>query len=241
MSFSVLAIFKNESLNLEEWIKHYILQDVKTIYLIDNGSSDNYQHIIEKYKNKIRLFIRNERYQQEHHYNSVYGEILNETDLAEWLFVVDIDEFVFCSHFTISECIKLLPPDITEVRIPEQPYGSSGFINHPSGNIIGSFLYRQPETLSYKSCFKIRSVKVGELGVHETERTCEKFDGKHIFKLNHYLIQSRDYFEHIIMPRGDVKYWWHKKNMDYFNKHDALSTVFDDELANITKTNLKTL
>ena len=55
------------------------MQDVKTIYLIDNGTSDNYQHIIEKYKNKIRLFIRNERYQQEQHYNSVYGEILIET------------------------------------------------------------------------------------------------------------------------------------------------------------------
>ena len=236
MSFSVLAIFKNESLNLEEWIKHYLSQNVQTIYLIDNGSTDEYQPIIEKYNHQIKLFNRPERYQQEIHYNSVYADILKESELPDWLFVVDLDEFVFCPNGTISDGLKLIPSDISEVYIPEQPYGSSGFVTHPSGNILGSFLHRQPETLSFKTCFKINLVKVGELGVHETERRCEKFNGKEIFKLNHYLIQSRDYFENVVLPRGDVKYWWHKKTIDYFIKHDTLSTVYDDELAKITHT-----
>jgi hypothetical protein len=239
MSFSILSIFKNESLNLDEWINHYILQNVKTLYLIDNGSTDQYQNILDKYKEKVKLFVRPERFLQDSHYNAVYAEILLDSNVSDWLFVVDIDEYVFCSSCTILEGLQKLPPNITEVRIPTRPFGSSGFISHPSGKIIESFIFREPEFLSYKSFFKIDSVKVGELGIHETTRDCKKFDGRNIFKLNHYLIQSFGYYTNRIISRGDVKYWWHKKTLEYFTKHDKNATVFDDELAIIKKRNYK--
>ncbi|WP_083906792.1 glycosyltransferase family 2 protein [Octadecabacter arcticus] len=31
---------KNESLNIKEWIEHYLWQGIEQIYLIDNGSTD---------------------------------------------------------------------------------------------------------------------------------------------------------------------------------------------------------
>ena len=52
---SVLAMFKNEAPIIEEWIEHYIREGVEHFYLIDNGSSDNYESKINKYKTKITL------------------------------------------------------------------------------------------------------------------------------------------------------------------------------------------
>ena len=59
MVFSILAIFKNESYNIVEWIEHYINQGVKKIYMIDNGSDDNYSKLIEPYKKYIEIFFKN--------------------------------------------------------------------------------------------------------------------------------------------------------------------------------------
>ena len=33
---SVVSIFKNESMILEEWIKHYIKENVQLFYLVNN-------------------------------------------------------------------------------------------------------------------------------------------------------------------------------------------------------------
>ena len=55
---SVAAIFKNESLNLKEWIEHYLLHGVDHIYLINDNSSDEYEQILKPYieKHIITLF-----------------------------------------------------------------------------------------------------------------------------------------------------------------------------------------
>ena len=39
----VLAIFKNESHIINEWITHHLNQGVEHFYMIDNGSNDNYR------------------------------------------------------------------------------------------------------------------------------------------------------------------------------------------------------
>jgi len=47
---SVLAMFKNEGMIIEEWFKHYLDEGVEHFYLIDNGSTDDYESKIEKFK-----------------------------------------------------------------------------------------------------------------------------------------------------------------------------------------------
>jgi len=46
---SVYAIFKNESVALEEWLTHYINEGVDHFFLIDNGSTDDYEPILNKF------------------------------------------------------------------------------------------------------------------------------------------------------------------------------------------------
>ena len=44
--FSIVVYFKNERSHLLEWILHYKNWGVDHIFMIDNGSSDNYREII---------------------------------------------------------------------------------------------------------------------------------------------------------------------------------------------------
>lgn len=54
-NLTIVSMFKNESLILEEWISYYIRQGVEHFYLIDNGSTDNYESKLKPYMDKITL------------------------------------------------------------------------------------------------------------------------------------------------------------------------------------------
>ena len=56
---SIGAIFKNESHGLEEWLLNHLNEGVEHFYLINNGSTDNFMPIIEKYNKYITLFNDN--------------------------------------------------------------------------------------------------------------------------------------------------------------------------------------
>ena len=45
-NLSILAMFKNESWIIKEWIEHYLLEGVDHFYLIDNGLNE----LIQKYE-----------------------------------------------------------------------------------------------------------------------------------------------------------------------------------------------
>jgi hypothetical protein len=51
-NFVVVAIFKNETTNLKEWIDHYIWQGASHIYLCDHESTDNPLEILQPYIEK---------------------------------------------------------------------------------------------------------------------------------------------------------------------------------------------
>lgn len=52
---TIVSMFKNESLILDEWISYYCKQGVDHFYLIDNGSTDNYESVLKPYMDKITL------------------------------------------------------------------------------------------------------------------------------------------------------------------------------------------
>jgi hypothetical protein len=58
MKIVVVAMFKNESHVLKEWIEHYLREGVDTFLLTDNDSSDNYKPILEPYLQTKQVFLR---------------------------------------------------------------------------------------------------------------------------------------------------------------------------------------
>ena len=47
-NFTIMAIFKNETMNLKLWLDHYLWQGIEHFYLIDNDSNDNPINILQE-------------------------------------------------------------------------------------------------------------------------------------------------------------------------------------------------
>ena len=90
----LIAIFKNESHILQEWLNHYIKMGVDKFMLIDNASTDNYFHLIKPYiaTGKVVLTKDPKKWSQEELYNKYY---LKYCKYSKWVMVVDLDEFIY--------------------------------------------------------------------------------------------------------------------------------------------------
>lgn len=145
---SVASMFKNESMIMEEWLQYYINQGVEHFYLIDNGSTDDYNSILSRYRMYISLVKDDERYKtktQEILINKYYlGQIKRNTD---WITFIDCDEYIYAPK---SKCLVSFLMDldqnskydqITDVFAVWKIFGSNNLVKQPS-SIINSFTKR---------------------------------------------------------------------------------------------------
>jgi glycosyltransferase involved in cell wall biosynthesis len=95
-TLGVLAIMKNETDVLREWIEHYRWQGVDKIFLIDNGSTDDPQRILREHiaSGFIEFFSRPQPHRQAQHYRDVFRKA-GIRRKVEWLVTADLDEFWF--------------------------------------------------------------------------------------------------------------------------------------------------
>src|SRR4051812_22676287 len=87
-SLAVLAIFRNESHVLEEWLRHYIAFGVEHLYLIDNNSSDDFLAVLAPHidAGRISLFHCEKDGYQIGAYTELLPTIQQE---CEWIGVFD--------------------------------------------------------------------------------------------------------------------------------------------------------
>lgn len=246
---SLYAIFKNEAHIMKEWLKHYMREGVEHFYLIDNGSDDNYEDIIKPYMDKITLFHDDEKgynvqpaiYQR--HVFPKFGE-------TEWILCVDLDEFMYAKSGTLaSELRKPEYNDVGQIMVPWKLYGSSGHIQQPK-SVIESFLYRKK--LPYASSLDTYKKTIGRTkaieninGVHWYDnmkpgfRTIKCKDQNELteeeqrnlpFQLNHYIIQSWEWFKNTKMTRGDSNFSQNIRDENYFKSYDS-NDILDDGLS----------
>ena len=96
----LLAYFKNEKSLLHEWIQHHQKWGFDYIWLIDNGSEDNYN--INEFSN-VEVF-KEPNLGQIESYRKYFHSI---SDKVDWLGVVDVDEFIYSKSFdSVKEAIK---------------------------------------------------------------------------------------------------------------------------------------
>ena len=133
-------------------------------------------------------------------------------------------------------------------------FGSNGHIKQPNG-IIKNFTKRKKMEISdiggsfdYKKSI-IKTSFLKEFDVHkskiypckivtEPSTNDENMLSKSPLHLNHYAIQSKDWFFNIKMTRGDVYHSSNIRNLDYFKKYDN-NDINDDELFQIDILNNK--
>jgi FkbM family methyltransferase len=245
----VMAIFKNESLNLKTWIDHYIWQGVEHFYLIDNGSTDEPLNILQYYIDKglVSYFFRPEKYKQSEHYRNIFDEN-NLKEKTKWLIICDLDEFFFgTDKKLITTLIDFNNYDV--INTNSFFYGPDDNIEHPEDIRICN-IYRNSDTINgNKYIFKPRIIKdSSEIWIHwlVVPNTLQKqtfnneiYENTKI-RLNHYQIQSVYFYEKIKMTRGDVSRFEneHIRTKEVFEYYKKECTIKDDILKNIIQNNI---
>lgn len=243
----IVAIFKNEALCMKEWLTHYANQGVDHFYLIDNGSTDNWSELTDGFP--VTVYTDNRPQRQVQHYNNYFLDTVKKE--AEWVMVVDLDEFMYArkGFRTIPEYLQSLPAIIGQVSVQWLMFGSNGHKQQPSSIIQGftkRFNYNNNSQKFYYHKSICRTKNLVSFHVHEHSHRQQKIrlDVKSEaaaeaapLHLNHYAIQSLDFFEKIKMRRGDAYYPDSQdshKNYEYFKERD-INEIEDIELARATR------
>lgn len=248
--FTIGAIFKNEAHILKEWVDHYLHHGVDHIYMINDFSTDNFLEILQPYidKNRVTLYncdISNKfQNRQGYLYNLYFNKILTT---SKWFGILDLDEFLYSpGSIDLKNILKLYEHE-NLLHINWVHFGSSNFDKQPN-SVVNNFVYRGEYNSikngpngrynSYKSIVKTNgNVK---LGIHT--HTYNNINvGKNVsfdeentpLLINHYAIQSKDYWQKIKMVRGDCDYYYDiqgwERNMQLFKDMDV-NEILDERL-----------
>ncbi len=222
--FCVGAIFKNEAHILKEWIEHYIFHGVEHFYLLNDKSSDNYKKILEPYIDKklVTLYDIDEKIyfgRQSVIYNKYLLPIIQEKK-TKWLLICDLDEFVWSTRYIDLKIVLRACEHLGQIQIDSNHFGSCGFEKQPK-YVIPNFIKREdyPENnkaRNYKyiinSDFEFIALNIHMACFVKDEHMKNNFQRidyltdreKPWFVLNHYFLQSKDFWEKIKMTRGDA-------------------------------------
>jgi len=235
---SIGCIFKNESNALFEFIEHYLYHGVDHFFMINDFSSDNYLEILQPYidSGKITLFqndiITKEPNRQIMVYEKFFRNILNET---KWLAILDLDEFLFSPiEIDVKNIIKKYE-DYSQLRIEWITYGSNQCFYQPFSIVSGFNKHcnlSSPEFkskfYSYKSIFKTE--RLYHFGIHSSiingnEINLSYSSNINELFINHYQLQSLDFYINVKGTRGDVNNHYDlvglQRDINHFNNNDS--------------------
>jgi hypothetical protein len=230
MKYAVLAIFKNEAMGIAEWVEHYLWQGADMILLLNNNSDDDWEQALAKFdKTKVVVLPAEKSYAQADHYSNI-GLPWLRTNAIDIVSVLDIDEYLFCKdgrslkkYFTTTFTADNM---LSYISYKWKMFGSNGFIEQPE-SIRKSFLCCKADsnisfTTESKVTYLVKDLK-DIIHIHLPNADYGKgIEASDTLQLNHYAIQSKEYFEKVKMTRGDVSSPMYKNVRDwkYFDKYN---------------------
>ena len=246
------AVFKNEAHAIREWTEHYLVEGADHVLLIDNGSTDDYHTHIEDLisSGQVTVFRDPQQHYQRGLYQRHFTAFLPKT---QWMAIVDLDEFMYGRNGSIAAYMRTVSPDVGRVEVPWKMFGSSGHKVQPDGGIVENFVQRRPWYIHRKNLKSIvRASIVTDFDQHQTriadgyhfvypllpgvdtgeaEKQTEETRTLFAIHLNHYPIQSFQWFMEVKGRRGDVAAAESDglRGEKYFRDYDH-NEVFDDEL-----------
>jgi len=249
MSLCLLAIFKNEAHILKEWIEHYIKEGVDKFFLVNNNSSDNFYEVLLPYIIMGIVTLNNdERYYSQ---TIIYNDYLHECKQYTWTIVCDLDEFIYSRRGfnSIKDFLNSLPNDVSQVCIPWKMYGSNGYDSYDKPqpeSVIQSFTKRQHNNGLVNNKSIVRTEFLASFDLHEQNvyggrqynepehrffmTINEEILQNSCLHLNHYAIQSFEWFMRVKATRGDNTTSHNVRNEGYFRAYDR-NDIEDLELA----------
>jgi hypothetical protein len=138
---SIVAIYRDEAVYLEEWVEFHRLVGVERFFLYDNFSVDDHREVLAPYVDEGIVVVRE--------WPVFPGQIPAYDDAlrrhrgeSRWIAFIDLDEFLF------SPTGRALPEVLEEYE--QHPgvlanwavFGSSGHLTRPPGLVIESYTQR---------------------------------------------------------------------------------------------------
>lgn len=117
-TFCIIAIFHNNMYRLKEWIEHNLWQGVDHIYLVDDGSVDDYWTEIQQYikSGLVTVDMMDEATSAENR-NAAFQRY---KDTSEWMAVIDTNTFMYTNTLdtsTVREALRNLPVDAAAIYV----------------------------------------------------------------------------------------------------------------------------
>ena len=203
-------------------------------YLIDDSSNDSSIEKLQPYIEKDIVTLFN--------YGNVWGNYYGrQTDLynhyimprineSHWLLMIDLDEYLWSpiqidlADLLMKECLHL-----AQIQIQHTLFGSSGFIQQPK-NVVGHFIMRSKEHPSpgLRKYLINTNFEFWSLNIHHATFKDESYQTKkyfilidsNYFILNHYRIQSYDFWKNVKCIRGDSNNYT-VRNIEEFHSNDT--------------------
>lgn len=248
--FTVAAMFKQEGHILKEWLDHYLLHGVEHFYLINDNSSDNYMEILQPYIEKGLVTLYNYDIQhdnigrQTYAYNHYLTQHKHET---VWMAVLDLDEFLYSPREIDIRKILHQYENYPSIRVNWLHFGSNYHEKQPK-NVVQSFTRRASYNTQFSRYISFKPVTqtkyINRFDIHAHNINGKEFimsdnDSADLI-INHYCIQSFEFWTTIKMTRGDVNRYYDsmswKRDIELFNELDNN----DVEDMRLSEQNLKT-
>jgi len=229
---SVLAIFKNEAMNMKVWVDHYLWMGVDHFFLIDNGSDDNSREILQPYIDKgvVSVFFMPEKWKQVENYRHVFEHHIKAR--SKWVIIADLDEFWYVKNSTIRrELPKYENYDV--ILSNWRMFGTDGHVEHPK-DIRTAITHRKQELNQHtKYIFQFGKIKTEQIWIHNPLGLVRnKLNASNVFLLNHYPLQSEEFFQKVKMTRGSASTLKHEnvRDHEYFKKYNMGTSFLDTGL-----------
>ena len=224
----ICAIIRDREQWIAEWISFHYLAGFTNFYIGLHKCSDKTEEILidlsKKYK--INIFHVEDRVggsQQTFFYNFIQNEVAYEVD---WMAYIDSDEYLFSpEQKKIGPVLDgFLQQNIYALAVQWVCFGSNKFAREPSGLIIENYRHRAPDDFAVNK--HVKSI------IYQRLPGIIKFNNPHLvsadfqvfdeqlrpidtpispyeptfsnLRINHYLCQSREYFENVKKFSGNA-------------------------------------
>lgn len=140
---SIIAMFRDESRYLKEWVDYHRLVGVEHFWLYNDHSQDNWEGVLQEYVDAGIVDVINwGDKDQEATYGytrqpAIYRDgIQRSIGNTKWVALIDLDEFIVpMKDETIVDSLKNYPPEAEAIYINWRNFGTGG-VTVPEGESI---------------------------------------------------------------------------------------------------------
>lgn len=156
---AIMAIAKNESRYIKEWLDYHRNLGIDRFYIINNDDPDeNTMYDMLKDESDVVQFNvpgaeeLKKVGKQEGVYNSLYQNVIKKAEDVKWLAIIDIDEFLYFNGKSIKEFLSdSIFNDTDVIHLNWRLYGDNGQIHYEDKPVQERFPNQCPLNVVYNS------------------------------------------------------------------------------------------